>query len=324
VGYFGKVYTYTYSDSSSWTKELILNTEIYLKAIHLSKIKSDSLNRLYVGGEAVKNDTAFGIILEITRHDSSWAIDTLPYTQSSIAVLRSGDAKNTEQKRLYASTWGYATTSGITDTTLYEFYWDSSWEMSPLPSQGSSVFGLTIGDARNDGLNRLYCTRIDPNRVEEYSWDISNNVWEKEIIGNSGYMPYGIIITQPNGVDSNWIFFTGWDKLLYGFAESPFSAVAVSGVSHQNEIQSFYLNVCANPISKHVIINLNIPDKELVKIQLLNASGQQIKAFNSVPSGNRIVWDGKNDTGNIIPNGLYIVCVFDEQTSYFKPFIFIR
>ncbi len=99
------------------------------------------------------------------------------------------------------------------------------------------------------------------------------------------------------------------------------------GENKRFEVEMVNLEVCPNPFKSRLEIRYEISDMGYEKmnerisdisfripfgLKIYDATGRMVKAFNHLSTtqyGNRILWSGDDDSGNILPEGIYIICV---------------
>ena len=71
-----------------------------------------------------------------------------------------------------------------------------------------------------------------------------------------------------------------------------------------------------NPFNSNVKIRFNIPDKQILKISILNILGETVRVLTNhelSPGLHTLVWDGKNDYGQDLSTGLYFCTLNTEK-----------
>lgn len=77
------------------------------------------------------------------------------------------------------------------------------------------------------------------------------------------------------------------------------------------------LFVYPNPVIIKNNKNQNVTIEGLMRnssIKILSISGKLIKKFSS-PGGNVAFWDSKDEDGNFVPSGVYLIIASDEDGS---------
>jgi hypothetical protein len=72
--------------------------------------------------------------------------------------------------------------------------------------------------------------------------------------------------------------------------------------------RAIFLRAIPNPSTGLTSIYYSIPAEEKIRMVIYNTAGQEIRrlADESAPAGmHKVIWDGRNSTGNAVPNGIY-------------------
>lgn len=155
--------------------------------VTLSKLKSDSLARLYLSS---------GGITEYTWDGFKWGITDTVYCLYITNVLIEGNGRNDAKQRIYSGVRGNTPIDSIyakVFTHEYSYSVGTGWEIKELSAviwnpdgyPRHSIEGVAIGKGRNDDTNRVYglCTNGE---LFEWTWDDTiNGVWQEEVkVGN--------------------------------------------------------------------------------------------------------------------------------------------
>jgi len=106
--------------------------------------------------------------------------------------------------------------------------------------------------------------------------------------------------------------------------------IDVSQLSLQDEIlPSYYIlsQNFPNPFNPTTSIQYTIPENSIVKLTIFNIQGKEInQIFNKEhkPGQYAILWDGKDNNGNIVPTGMYFYQLFTKNYSSIRKMIFIK
>lgn len=106
-----------------------------------------------------------------------------------------------------------------------------------------------------------------------------------------------------------------WDGTANQEHDIPFHAIDVS------------LQAYPNPFRDYVSINYYLPKKADVSIEIYNLKGQRVKILDKglKAKGNySITWNGKDEEGNLIANGVYFAAIMSQCSHVIKKLIFIR
>ena len=64
-----------------------------------------------------------------------------------------------------------------------------------------------------------------------------------------------------------------------------------------------------NPFNPMTVIEYRVPKAGHVKLEIFNSLGQKVRTLvdeEKTPGNYQVVWDGRDDTGNIVPSGVYL------------------
>ena len=171
----------------SWAETSNVNLPSYSEgALLVGDGRGKGAAHLYAGGFNT------GDVSEFTWDGASWTGSALGRVGSQLIAAVLDDARGDGQIHLYFSA-GSAPPNNIS----YEFtYQGPSWTSAAIPSPLSvgvtdGTFGIATGDARNDGIHRLYQGVFDAlagtNYVYELSWNGSS--WDALQVVNIGSGP---------------------------------------------------------------------------------------------------------------------------------------
>ncbi len=176
---------FTYN--GAWVNTSNINLPSYSEgALLVGDGRGKGAAHLYAGGFNT------GDVSEFTWDGASWTGSALGRVGSQLIAAVLDDARGDGQIHLYFSA-GSAPPNNIS----YEFtYQGPSWTSAAIPSPLSvgvtdGTFGIATGDARNDGIHRLYQGVFDAiagtNYVYELSWNGSS--WDALQVVNVGSGP---------------------------------------------------------------------------------------------------------------------------------------
>jgi len=106
---------------------------------------------------------------------------------------------------------------------------------------------------------------------------------------------------------------------------SPVYSVHETEVSEENIIFNY-----PNPFNTSTTISfyetMNVHEE--VQVEIYNLKGQKVKKFLIVPTSPghtiSVIWDGKDDKGRIVTNGIYFCKVSAEKREFVKKLVLIR
>jgi len=139
------------------------------------------------------------------------------------------------------------------------------------------------------------------------------------------YQDYGAsiscIVNEYNGL-----------KYLYHFQMTAFSIYAINDFGVQDEYHSFnpYFNNYPNPFSTSTTISFSTIPMTIGKkprIKIYNIKGQLVKNFElRTPNSEfmKVVWDGKDENGRQLPNGIYFYRLSWGDKSAVKKMLFLK
>lgn len=116
-------------------------------------------------------------------------------------------------------------------------------------------------------------------------------------------------------------------------AQRAIKFVTNSPMSISDAISNFQLpisnliKVYPNPFRNHISIQLNIPFSTNILVNIYNSSGRLVKTFSNSnnqqsKANNYFVWDGRDETGNLVNNGIYFVKT--ETTNQPTKIIYVK
>jgi hypothetical protein len=88
------------------------------------------------------------------------------------------------------------------------------------------------------------------------------------------------------------------------------------------------VKVYPNPFSDEVNVEINLAEEAKVQVEVLNQLGQRVKMLDfgqSLTRGEHLVlWDGKNESNQLVSHGIYFVSVTIDDTAVYKKVIFSK
>ena len=200
----------TKSDSSAssvavWQKSDIGFAFVEQERLILGNGRDDGVIRVYSGDGIWGND---GNIYEFSYNNSQWeqvSFGESTYGLSHITGINIGAGRNDEITRVYAS--GY---------NIFEHYYDSNlWTWEQTVSDIGWTNDLVLGNARNDGMTRLYIAEHDG--IVEYSYNNGN--WDKIEISTGGQSIGRLLITDGRNDGTLRLYAaTDWGDHVYEYS----------------------------------------------------------------------------------------------------------
>ena len=159
----------------------------------------------------------------------------------------------------------------------------------------------------------MRCGHEPPETETGYSWydDMALIEWD-----NWASLNDDLKIAAPN----NYRFIqvrntdTGFTEIAISYEETAYGPLEVSAVSDEVPATSnIDLKCFPNPFNPRVTIELNIPNNSPASVELYNLKGEKVRTLHSglLPNGLRhgMTWNGKNDQGENLASGVYLVQV---------------
>ena len=178
--------------------------------------------------------------------------------------------------------------------------------------------GAATGDLDGDGWNELVCQVADKTQILRYAGDDSLEVvWEHAgpVFGQGEHR-----VIAP---DLDW---DGKGELIWWTRNNPGQAVVYERVGsvvglpwvmaeHANIGCSPFLRTMPNPAAREVVIRCEIPPAEanrLLDLSVFNPAGRLIRRLRLVRiSAGSVgsIWDCRDETGQVVPDGMYLLRV---------------
>jgi hypothetical protein len=82
-----------------------------------------------------------------------------------------------------------------------------------------------------------------------------------------------------------------------------------------------------NPFNPSTQISFDIPSETKVLIELYDLLGQKVRTLvqtNCHPGYHRIVWDGRNNTGAVVPSGVYFIVYHSAERKLTQKLVLMK
>lgn len=206
-------------------------------------------------------------------------------------------------------------------------------------------WGGKIGSGRLNAFNALSLIQNDPDRPTGISVHYSgihpiitwNKNYEADVKGynlhakyefrngtdpkNWTYTEEDYFVTDTTYLDANW-YRSGNDVAYYWVYavdiidnwSSKSNTVWIEGSLGKSSENlnltntNFVISAYPNPFNNQLTLQLDIPSREDIFLQIYNIQGQIVRQFRKVvsyPGSYKFVWDGKNSEGIDLPSGIY-------------------
>lgn len=216
-----KIYELSYR-SGGWVLDSILPDMASVVSIEIGDGRNDGVNRVYL-------DACANWLCELTYSVSGWQMYEFGWASGTYVDIALGNGRNDAVNRLYSwvanpggflmyeytvtggsqilgqgiGSWGAVCLGigrndnlykvyGVTNGNVYEFEYQAGWYQYHIDSVSDDNEEITVGQGRNDGLNRIY-VGCDNGNIYEYSW-VEEPVCEKNVAD----IRYINIEIQPN------------------------------------------------------------------------------------------------------------------------------
>ncbi len=118
------------------------------------------------------------------------------------------------------------------------------------------------------------------------------------------------------------------EKPLYVYTEAQSFLTSVSDDEYPNAIRGFDLaQNYPNPFNGTTKISFKLAQPSHVTLKIFNLSGQLIKVLTDEkygPGSHQILWDGKNQAGEVAASGVYYYQITTETGSQMKKMVFLQ
>ncbi|MEO0127525.1 MAG: T9SS type A sorting domain-containing protein [candidate division WOR-3 bacterium] len=303
-------YTWT---GSFWDKDTVQNANLQQWLPYVGPGRNDGVNRLYLPNSMGSTYT----VAEYTWTGSNFSRSDLPAVGGNPLCITIGPGRNDGINRLYASS----------RAKVYEFtYQSGTWQtVDIIPTYGNEGrYNITLGKTKIDGKNRIYIT-CSGTQFLEVSW--SGSSWVDTVIDAVSAATCGVAIGRGRNDDTVRVYGCNRNGEVWEFTHiHPYVGIEDE---NRNEYPSLsdILKVFPNPTSNGLSIKYTLNDETLSEIAIYDITGKKIKLLfkeKQSPGSYEVFWDGRDDSGKIVPNGIYILhCSIDKNFST-KKFVFVK
>jgi len=200
---------------------------------------------------------------------------------------------------------------------IWRYYPIATIRSSPALANGKAYIGTDVGG------NRLYCFNALSNTPE--------TLWT--------YTTGGGIFSSP-AVSNGMVYVGSWDRYVYAFGIPGVGINEKTFVnSHNGELMK--IEVYPNPFRQKTDIRWQIADSRLqiinrqlsvisnqpsVSLKIYDVTGRLIRQwdYETMRQGDQITWDGKNDSGKPLSEGIYFLHIKEENLNAIKKIIMVK
>ena len=176
-------------------------------------------------------------------------------------------------------------------------------------------------------INNFNLTTEQPNRFKPYThkfdreghlyWNLDGSKLSDEEIDPSQLR--GFIVTDYSGGaliawdDDRNDAHTRTDIYIQRvYANGKVGGDTTTSINYNNPIVPMKINlkIYPNPFNSSTIFRYASPWDGFVKVEIYNSLGQCVRLFERthfLKGTNELIWNGQNDTGNIVPSGIYFI-----------------
>ncbi len=183
--------------------------------------------------------------------------------------------------------------------------------------------GYIVMSYDKDQPRKLLFTRVDPatGSITELPSFISQNQIHPPVYYYKQSPP--AFTEEING--KSLITFIGWTDMINSTyvdtwrTKASFYTDNVTAIDAENKKESLTntVSIHRNPVKRGFVFKLHHVGSP-VTINIYNALGKQVRSFHLPADSKRaceIAWDGKGNTGSVIPAGIYFVCFATQGAS---------
>jgi len=249
--------------------------------------------------------------------------DSVPPYRGNAKVFSSKDSDGDGKPEIFLD---YGRPTGYYKGVIYLYRWETTGD--------NCYFRILVDSARTDSgipWSRSCCGDIDGDGIDEIVWSLGTDVYVYKSTGNDKYErvwhwipPYykkwDAIYTQVKVYDMNK---NGYGEIIISFYNKDTSPLLdtiqifeidttfLAITSKPSILQSSNLTISPNPFKEEAIIKYRVVSREPISLKVYDISGRLIKTFfraQSVKPGTHLIkWDGKDNKGLSLPNGVYFL-----------------
>lgn len=272
-------------------------------------------------------------VLVSRLNTSGVIIDTVPYQISSDTVLgnQTAAASNGEDylvawtSQVPNNTYGFglyfrriSSELSLIDTLPVLIAYDSIGIFTPRVSYGGGCYLMTW--QRNDDI--YACRILSDGTVLDLNGFI--------VCADTGQQVDPTVASDGHRFLVTWTDARTGNYDIYGvFIDSLANVGMVESLTNPIN-NSFAVNISPLPFTDRVKIRFNLPASDNIDLKIFNSSGRLVKSFYPNAIGGQpqavsnIIWDGKDNSGNLLPQGTYFCRISADKTSITKRIIKIQ
>ncbi len=284
----GAVYEFTYRNGH-WDKEYVggaSGTDNSVHDIWIDYGRNDDTLRIY----AVNTD---GKLWEFTYTDQGWVSNIVAIHETISWGVIVGKGRNDDTNRIYVCTGADTQHGGSEEGKIFEYTWNGEeWDSVFVGKVPKHLYGLAMGQARNDSINRIYAGCAD-GYVYEFTYTDSG--WVKEKVGGPGNTWFhDAVVANGRNDDTLRLYVAAGDRYIYEFTYRPDSKVLVEPDQEDSTYGGVPLRFSFYVHNMGVVdepINLQCRESERWNLKILDSLGVELEDTDN---------DGKPDPGTLL------------------------
>ncbi len=236
-----------------------------------------------------------GKLWECTWDGEKWNSSIIDVISTIFWGVVVGDGRNDGVKRVYACTGADPAHGGPEEGRVFEYTWNGTeWKKREIGICPKHLYGITIGDGRNDGVNRIYVGCGD-GYIYEFTY--TDTGWVRENIGGPGgnLWFHDVIVAEGRNDDTLRVYAGCGDRWVYEFTYRPDVEILVepdqedstsAGVPVRYELWVYNLGTAGDTID----------------VEYKSLKGWSVRLYDS--TGNVLLdtdADGRPDVGYVLP-----------------------
>ncbi|MCK4257276.1 T9SS type A sorting domain-containing protein, partial [candidate division WOR-3 bacterium] len=302
---FGHVYQFK-RDVASWVRTELGFGGSWMQGVAVGDGNNDGEIEVY----GANYDTH---IYQFKWDSTSWVQSALGSGGDEMLDVAVGDGNNDGEIEIYCTN---------ADNHIYQFKWDgASWEKTDLGSGGVRMVRVAVGDGNNDGEIEVYCANYDYH-IYQFKWDGAS--WVQTDLGSGGHSMADVATGDGNNDGEIEVYGANSDGHIYQFKVFTDQGIMEKEVTPK---VFFLFQNYPNPFVKSTNIKFCLPKDSYVNINIYNLSGQRVATLideHKVVGYYEINWDGLNDKGMKLEQGVYFYHLETEVFKSAKKIILLR
>jgi len=321
--------------SNRWILSDMVDTSFTLYPVAASIGRNDDTIRLYC---AYFMDPGWQRkVFELTYSNGAWRKE-IPVDDWLLSFWLIGDGRNDSVVRIYG-------VRGQLEPEWYEeveyTYNQGEWKKEVIETYPVelTIGCLGIGDGRNLHKNYLYFAGGYPPGLLEGMWEEDHWEWdlivpfkESEIYNlkktKNGYR--GLVIGDGRGDDTNRIYCYWPPGKMNKVIELTWETEGVEEKNSPYHKSEAYISVYPTPFAHLIEIRWRISEEEKghAILKIYNSIGRVVKTFYKAQNQGygiyKVIWNGRNDKGHLLPNGVYFCEIKIGTKQYIKKIVLHR